>query len=360
MLAALGVGALLFLAGALAIVPIALFSGQQWAMLPAIVSLLPAATINLAAGYALGMKRVRYSTAINVAVTVVTLLFMIAGLLIAGRTASVAIVMWIAASFTVALVAGFGLLLHSRTLAGPDRIGAREFGVFAVKVGLVNLISLLNYRADLYIVALLTNPAELGMYTVAVSAAESLLVPTQVSALVTSPHIGSVDRATAARLTARCVRNNLIVALLVCGALFAFAHPIVRVLYGSAFTGVVPALRILLLGVVALSLGSPMSSYFTLKEGRPEVALWLAAGSAALCIGLSLILIPKIGMAGAATGSTAGYAVAQALAILYFQRETRTPLRTILIPTAEDFALYRSFLARMVADGRQLLHPAAR
>ena len=352
LLPAFTTAALFLLAGAIAIVPIALFSGQRWTLIPALASLPAAALVNLAAGYAIGIKRVRYSTSVNVAVTVLTLGLMAFGLFAVARSAAVAIVVWIAANTLVGVMAIAAVVWHARRLHGTDVVSTREFGLFSVKVGFVNLVSLLNYRADLYIVALLTSPAALGMYTVAVSAAESLLVPTQVTALVTSPHIGSLEPKAAAALTARCVRNNVLIALVVCGVLFALAHPIVRLLYGAPFLPMVGALQILLVGVFAMSLGSPMSSYFTLKLGRPEVPLWLAGASAAVCIGTSLALIPSLGMYGAAIGSSVAYIAGQAAAIWYFGRTAHIGARSMLLPTREDLATYARFFARLLSDIR--------
>jgi O-antigen/teichoic acid export membrane protein len=345
------------LVGAVAIVPIAFLAGERWAAWPAIVSLPAAAAVSLCTGYAIGVKRVRHATTLSVAVTVATFILIACGLFLIGRTASVAIVMWIVANTLVALAATVAMLWHARTLEGNEVPTTREFLHFSVRVGLVQLISLLNYRADLYIVAIMTTPAALGIYTVAVSAAESLLVPTQVAALVTSPHIGSLDREAAALLAARCVRNNVLVAAAVCGLIFVCSMPIVRLLYGAAFLGVVPALRILLIGVFALSLGSPISSYFTLKLGKPEVALWLAGGAAAICLSISIALVPSLGISGAATGSTVAYIAGQAAAIWYFTRTTGLSWRTLLIPTRAEAALYAQFALRVFRDARATLGP---
>jgi O-antigen/teichoic acid export membrane protein len=343
---------LFLLAGAIAIVPIALFSGQHWALLPALASLPASAAVSLASGYAVGIKRVRYSTSVNVAVTLVTLALMAAGLFLVARSYVVAIAVWILANTLVGIIAVAAVVVHARTLKGNEPVGTGEFARFSAKIGMANLVSLLNYRADLYIVALLTSPAALGMYTVAVSAAESLLVPTQVTALVTSPHIGSLEPHDAALLTARCVRNNVLIAFVVCGLLFALAHPIVQLLYGAAFLPMVLALQILLIGVFAMSLGSPMSSYFTLKLGRPEVPLWLAGASAVVCIGTSFALVPHIGIYGAAIGSSVAYIAGQAAAIWYFGQTARIGARTMLLPTREDVRLYGRFLARLLRDIR--------
>lgn len=343
--------------GTLLLVPIALITRQSWTLLPAILSLPASAAVNLAAGYALGVKRVRFSTAVNVVVTALTLLMMGGAFLALGASPSVAIAVWIAASSMVGLVAIVAVALHTRALAGDEHVGVAQYMRFSFKVASVNVVTLLNYRADLYIVALLASTATLGMYTVAVSAAESLLVPTQISALVTSPHIAGMELRAAGLLTARCVRNNLMIAALICGALFALAAPIVRALYGAPFVPLVPGLRILLLGVLALSLGSPISSYFTLRRGRPEVALWLASTSAVICIALALVFVPRLGMVGAAIGSTAGYTVGQAIALWYFSREARVPLRALLVPTPADLHTYSQFATRLLQDGRRIFRP---
>ena len=352
---ALGVGALFLVGSGVAVLPIALLGGERWTLLPALASLPGAAAVNMAAGYALGIKRVRYSTGINVAVTVATLALMAAGLFFVARSAQVAIAVWIVASTLVGLAAIAFVVFHARRLNGTDSVSAMEFGRFALKVGFVNLVSLLNYRADLYIVALLTSPASLGMYTVAVSAAESLLVPTQVTALVASPHIGSLEQKAAAVLTAKCVRHNVVIALVVCGLLFIVAEPLLRLLYGEAFLPAAGALQILLLGVFAMSLGSPMSSYFTLKLGRPEVPLSLAGASAAICIGMSLALVPTLGIYGAAIGSSAAYIGGQIAATWYFRRTTALGARDLLLPTRADLAVYRQFLGRLLRDSRAFL-----
>jgi len=344
------VSALAFVAAGAAVVgAIALASGQLWAALPAIASLPSAAAINFVTGYVVGVKRVRYASTLTVAMNVGTFVLMAAGLLAVGRTPSVAIAVWIVASTLISFAALAAVVLHARRLTPSEPVSVIEYLRFTGKVGVVSLISLLNYRADLYIVAWMAPAATLGMYTVAVSAAESLLVPTQVAALVTSPHVGGLDLQAAGQLTARCVRNNFLVAAVVCGVIFALAQPIVHLLYGSAFLPLVPALRVLLLGVFALSLGSPMSNYFTLKLGKPEVAMVFASISAAVCIAVSIVLVPRLGMLGAAIGSTAAYALGQAVATVYFSRMAHIPIQTILVPTLGDLTAYRDLLRLRMA-----------
>lgn len=347
---------ILTLAGAAAVVPLAYFSGASWTVVPALIALVPASAICSGMGYAMGTKRVRSSMSMNVITTFATLALVGAGFVLAGHRPSVAIAAWLAANILVGAGIVVWIAVRSRELQGDERVTLGEYLRFCLKIGGVNLVSLLNYRADLYLVALLTNPAVLGVYTIAVSAAEALLTPTQVAALVASPHIGSMDLPAAGRLAARCVRNNLLVAAVVCGAIYVLAEPAIRLLYGRAFVAGVPALHVLLAGVLALSLGSPISTYFTLKLGRPEVALWLASGSAAICIGTTLALLPRMGMLGAAIGSSAGYTAGQAVAIWYFSRASGISPREMLLPTLEDVSFYFGYARRVARGGRRFLH----
>ncbi|HTU80838.1 MAG TPA: polysaccharide biosynthesis C-terminal domain-containing protein [Candidatus Acidoferrales bacterium] len=337
---------LLVVGGSVAVAIVALISRTPWAGIAAIVSLPAVAATNLVTGYVTGIKRIRFATTLTFATTLATFALMAVGLFLVARSAWVAIVVWIVATTLVAIVAYAVMLVHARSLDAGEPVPFRGFLNMTAKVGATNFVSLLNYRADLYIVAVLLPPAALGLYTVAVSAAESLLVPTQVAALVTSPHIGGLERSRAAALAARCVRNNMLASTVVCAALFAIAPWIVGLLYGQAFLPLVPALRILLLGVVALSLGSPISSYYTLKLGKPEIPLVLAGLSAAICISVTVLLVPHLGLSGAAIGSTVAYIGGQGLGIAYFGRMTGLRWTTVLIPTLDDLRLYYDFARR--------------
>jgi O-antigen/teichoic acid export membrane protein len=350
--------AIMVVAAAAAVVPLTLLAGQRAAVIPAIAVLPSFALISLVSGYSLGIKQVRFSSTVNTLQTLFTVVAMMIAFAIAQRTPGVAIAAWVCGTSIAGLISLWYILFNARRdLRGGDTVGFREYWRFCLKVTSVNIVALLNYRADVYIVALFLPPAALGMYSIAVAGAESLLVPTQVAALVTSPHIGSMELREAALLTARCVRHNMLISMVICVPLFFFAGPVVRILYGPKFLPLVPSFDILLAGVFVLALSSPISSYFTLKLGRPQIPLRLATISAVICIGVTLLLVRAHGIAGAAIGSTAGYFVGQALGLWYFERRAHIGARLMLLPTISDLRIYWSFLVRVLQDGRRLLRP---
>jgi len=355
---ALGCAALWIAVAAVALVPLALFS-SHWTLLPALAVLPAMASLNLASGYSLGIRKVRYSSVIVASQNLLTICAVAFAIFLVGANAHIAIAGWIVGTTLAGAIAlGYVLLDARARTAGDGHVGFAEFTKFCMKASSVYVVTLLNYRADMYVVALMLSPAALGMYGIAVTVAETLLLPTQAAAFVASPHIATLEPSESALLTSRCVRNNLLIAAAMCALLFVFAQPILGLLYGKAFLPAVPAFDVLLIGVLALSIGSPVSTYFTLRAGRPQIAMWLGSLSAAVCLATSIALIQHYGMVGAAIGSTAGYVAGQFAGLWYFARRAHVSARTMLIPTATDLHAYASFAARIAEDGRRLFQAA--
>lgn len=353
---ALSLTTLIFVAGgSLAVLGVAFFSHELWAAPAAIASLPATATIAAVRGYVTGIKRVRYVASISLTLALVTFVLTAVGLFLIQRSPLVAIVAWVASTTVVGTVAWIAMLVHARTLEPGEPLHLRRFLAMTLKGGATALVSLLNYRADLYIVAIMLSTRDLGLYSVATSAPQALLFPAQVAATVTSPHIGGLDRHAAAALAARCSRHSMLISLVICAAVFALAPEIIGIFYGPSFLPMVPALRVLLVGVVALALAGPISSYYTLKLAKPEIPLALAGISAAICIAGTIVLIPLFGIVGAASASTGAYIIAQILALFYFKRSTGVGFKALLVPTSVDLRIYLDFLGRVRQDGARLL-----
>jgi O-antigen/teichoic acid export membrane protein len=334
---------LFIVVGAMASVVVAALTHNLWSCVPAMLALPGPAALTVVYGYAVGTHRVRINTSLALVSTVLMALFMVAAFAIAGGTPATSITAWVVSSDVLAVAILIWMFRDSRKLA-YEGVRLREYVTYALRTGAVNVVALLNYRADVYIVAIFGGPTLLGMYTLAVAAAETLLTATQVTSVVTSPLVGSMDQEAAAELTARCVRHNVIVASVCCGALSIAAPFVVHLLYGAAFLPMVPALRVLLLGVFALSLGSPMSTFFTLRLGKPEVSLILASISATICIVVSVLLVPRMGLIGAAIGSTLAYILGQSAAIAYFGMISGISASRMLIPRFRDLVVYGEIL----------------
>lgn len=330
---------LFVLAGAAGVTVLGILEHRSWTILPAVVALFPTALVIIATGYSIGMHRVRYANYFGVLGSLSGLVMMASGLILIGKNATVAIEMWIASTTLTAAVAATFLLVSSRRLEGSP-VSVRAYTIFAIKSGLTNLVSVLNLRIDVYIIAALTSPATLGIYTVAVAGAEALKILTLILSQTAAPRIGSSPEVESARFTAKCIRNNLLIAFIPCAGIIVLCPWILRILYGANFLPGVGALQILSIGIFASAPSSLFSAFYTLKLGRPLISLWNCAFSAAICFALSFMLIPRLGMNGAAAASTISYVASQLLFLWIFRRDTGLSISTVLFVQRDDFTLF--------------------
>jgi O-antigen/teichoic acid export membrane protein len=334
---------LFILAGAALTVAIGLSNRQLWALLPALVYLPFYALLTIVSGYCIGRNQIRFGGLLNVAVPFITLASVAAGFLLFGRTAHVAVLGWLCGTVVTAVCAVAITIRYVR----PDRSAAiqtRDFVRFAAKAGTLNMVTVLNYRIDVYIVAMIAPLATLGLYSVAVAGAEAAVALAHSFSLAMQPRVGSLDRTGAAIFTARCSRSNLLFAALLCTLVALIAGPAVKVVFGIAFLPVVPVLRVLLIGVVALSVGTVLTNYFLLNTGRTLVPLSAGAFSALICAIVSLILVPRIGMMGAAIGTATSYVLSQIINIYWFCRESGIKPVNVLFIDGTDVDLYKRMI----------------
>jgi O-antigen/teichoic acid export membrane protein len=328
--------------GCLAATAIAILNRHTWAAIPAMLYLPCSAALSLVSGYWVGRDRMKTLSVVNVSTVLATLACVGIALVVLGRTPWAAICGWLVGQ---ALVAVWAIVLVLRDAREPGQpVGVLEYVRYAAKAGSLNMMTLLSYRVDVFVVAAFAPLAVLGLYTVAVAGAESTLTLTHTISFVTAPRIGAIDRRAAAEFAARCTRSTLVFATLLATIIAFLAPLVVHLLFGARFLPLVPALRVLLVGVVALSTGGVITNYFMLNRGMVYVPLTTWGISAAISAGLSLLLVPRLGMIGAAVSVASAYVVGQVAAVVCFSRDTGLhPLRLLIIER-EDVVFYRRLL----------------
>jgi O-antigen/teichoic acid export membrane protein len=320
----------------LAVVVLSAVQHALWSAIPAAISLIPTALIAIATGYYYGTHRVIDANRVGSILTPTTaLVSMSVGLFLIGANAGVAIAMWVIANFIAAALAFAMIWTDARKLPRAHTAFMPYFR-FAVKLGATQVLTLLNFRVDAYIVSVLTGPATLGIYTVAISAAEAMKINTMTLSRASAPRVASATTTESARLTALYSRANVVVAAISAIAIILVAPWALRFLYGSTFVEGTLPLRILAVGMLAMAPAELLSNFYTLRLGKPMVSFWNAGLSGSICAALSLALIPSFGMNGAAAASTAGYAAGMLSMLRLFARDTGLSARSLLVFTRED------------------------
>lgn len=203
---------------------------------------------------------------------------------------------------------------------------------FVAVIGATNLLSLLNYRATLFLLERQGGLAEAGVYSVALQVAELLWLLSSAVTVSAYHRIGAPDAAQAAATTLRAVRFNLGATLAAAPLLYLAADWALPRVLGPAYAAALQPLALLLPGIAGYAAASSLSAYYTHHLGRPQ---W-SAGIAGLSLGLTLLIaawsIPRFGAAGAALATSLAYTLAIAVALRAFLRDAGLGWGALLRP----------------------------
>lgn len=257
----------------------------------------------------------------------------------AGLVGAVLTQTGIVAIVTVWLVAR----VHRRA---PLRLGvdgelARGMLSFGGKSYLQTLASTLHFRIDQYMIAYLLDPAQVGYYAIAVNLTNLLLKVPDATGTVLFPRLAAAGEREAHQATTRACRYTLLVTVGMAVAYALFGPAAIRLLYGERFEASIAPLRLMLPGIVMISLYLILTRNFT-SRNRQQVNLVAAFAALAINVGLNWVLIPHWGIAGAALSTAVSYSVAALILLWVFVRESgQSVADTVLVRWADVSGLVR-------------------
>jgi len=298
--------------------------GPRIALL-ATLALVPNVLWQTVSGVLLGMARVRLWNYIQLLPPLLTVLGM--GVFVVALDFEVegAVGAWALAN---GLTAAFALVAAHRAwrpLGVPNVVDpvSRALARFAIAMGAVQVINLVSYRAELFVLRHYESLREVGIYSIAMQAAEAMwLVAGAIATAVTAPAVHESEER-AAELVKGSARRALLLTggvALVVGIAAPFLIPL---LFGSDFSDAVVPLAVLLPGVVAYAPVTVLVVYLSVRRGRPRLSLLVSVVALIVTTAAAVALIPPFGTTGAALASAAGYLVGGALAWFLFLRLSR-------------------------------------
>jgi O-antigen/teichoic acid export membrane protein len=256
-----------------------------------------------------------------------TFLPVFAALWAAGFRDGALIVLSLLASRLITAMIG-GLRLWRRGFfRGGGRIDlalGRKIWLFAIRGQVGNVMLLVNLRFDFVIVDVLAGPAALGIYAVASKYAEVLRQPSDAIMWVAYPRFargGGAAPVAAARTAMRRAGFSVAAAAIPLAALSVVVIPL---LFGAAFASAVLPACILLIGLAGEGVAAVAIAYLY-GHGMPGKASTGVGVGVAVTVVLDLVLIPKMGIVGAAVASTAAYLCTTLACVAFFVMQSRPP-----------------------------------
>jgi O-antigen/teichoic acid export membrane protein len=297
----------------------------------------------------IGLNRIRERSLLVVLNQFATLVLAVVFLSVFPATAQIGMLA-VLTGIVIALVVARIFLRRHLDLRREDR---PELGKMkkALNLGfrgqLGNVATYFTYRLDVFIVNYYLNTAAVGLYAVGVMVSEAIWQVPNAAAMALVPRTAREQgQQSGAEFTCLICRQVLAMALLgavVVAVLSVWAIPAV---FGESFRGSVAVVWWILPGTVALAASKVMCADL-MARGMPEYSSIFAFVTLSVTVVLDLLLIPKMGIRGAALASSAAYLINSTLVAFVLRRKLGVTWKALLVPSISELAPFRQVWDRV-------------
>jgi len=254
-------------------------------------------------------------------------------------------------SLQIVLVLAFLRAKHGLTWARPRWHRLRDLFLFGVHYYVGKLSNVLNARVGTLILGMMPNVSRgaIGLFdTAAQLSTKTMILPNTLS-LVLMPRVSS-DKEGRPALVAQSSRLILLFSSVILFLIGLFAPTLIVLLFGREFQAAANLVRIIVIGVLVRSAAKVFVPYL-LSRGRPLLASLAVALGMATTLGLLLLLLPRIGILGAAIAMAANYFISSAFLTLCFSRLSGISLFQLVRFRRSDWAFLTDLLRRIRRKG---------
>jgi len=269
------------------------------------------------------------------------------GILVAARAGldvKTALLLQAATNAAGAILAAFLLVnrhgcrlvsLHWSQLLRSIGYGARFY--------LGKLCSMANVQLGSIILAFAAvERSELGLFAAASAMASRLWMVSESLQVAMLPR-SAADPAGQSRLIAQVTRLCLALSLAITVLVLLFSRPLIALILSPRFLPVLLPFQLLLPGVVIRVIPKILVAYFN-GINRPGINSWAMGITAALNIGLMVLLLPRWGLSGVAVSMSTAYALEAAILGVAFCRLSGVRAAELLLPERNDWEAIRRTL----------------
>lgn len=270
-----------------------------------------------------------------------------------GRLTTHSLMLFWIIGLSVSSLYWMGVLMRS-SLSGPqwDRASLRKQFFYGRNSYIYNAAHMLNFRLDMFLVAYFLRAEHVGWYALATSITEALLyLPKALSNVVLTE--------TATEVKDSIKSNHHLVykgIILIIGAAIVgiaiLAPFLIPQIFSASFTPSVAPLLLLLPGSLAMALGI-IAAYHLFGLGKSAQPSLAALVTTAVTVILDLLLIPMLGIQGAALASSIAYIAFLSICLHFVIIENKTNVKSLLIPTKQDMAMLLRIIKKVWPYGHQ-------
>lgn len=214
------------------------------------------------------------------------------------------------AAFLAFIIGGYWLFLY-RPRSSVVHIVSKETHRLWLKsaavLGLVSGLQVFNANADLVMLGMFREPADVGIYKVSTTIAGAASFVLASLNVVIMPQVVMFleqnDRSSLQAIVSKTARLSFLAAIVITAILIFSGRPVLRLAFGPEFISAYWPIIILLIGNSVNAFFGPVALVLNMAGQEKETLRGVAAGAVVNVI-LNLLLIPILGGLGAAVAST--------------------------------------------------------
>ncbi|MCX6246922.1 MAG: polysaccharide biosynthesis C-terminal domain-containing protein [Bacteroidetes bacterium] len=260
-------------------------------------------------------------------------------------------------SYLFAFFASLILILKSfkkKDITGSGKV-IRDLVRLGSVMQLGNILQFLNYRLSYYFIEFFLSRAAVGVYSVGVQLSESIWLIAKSIHLVQYSRISNEkDENYAARLTLNLVKVSFILTLISLVIIMVLLQLFFTLIFKPEFDQVPVIMYILATGILTFSISIILSPYFS-GMGKPIHNTISAGIGLVFTLVLSLVLIPRMKLPGAALAATAAYIASTLYQFIVFVKMTKVKPSDFLL-RKEDVLVVGKEIRKMIASSRITRH----
>jgi O-antigen/teichoic acid export membrane protein len=282
-------------------------------------------------------------------------LVLVAGLRLFDRldpVTAVTSVLIVMALTGIALTAAVGHEIGMSPLVptAPLRL-ARIAVVTGLKLHMSSLALYLNLQLDLLLVSALMNSRSVGLYSLAATLAAGVFVATSTIAVSALQVQTDAEEGAAVDYTIEFTQQIFGISVVVATMMALAAYPFITIVYGDEWAASVPPFVILAAAAIGLAIESPTRNLL-IRIGRPGAISAAAAAALGVNIVGNVVLIPQVGIIGAALASVMSYWTAALLMVWLVCQSTGVRMRRVMRPKLSETASRVAAILRLSSSAR--------
>lgn len=286
----------------------------------------------------LGTKRIHFINFLTLLYSLLPLALLILLWLATHRTLTAAMYAWTASIVIVSLIAVIKVLQNKAWPLGFSMTYMKEGLSFGLRSHGSSFCDAVSSRIDYLFIASFLGVQELGYYVISVSMAEILLsIPEAVFKPFLPIHL-HLDREDAKNFAPIVIRHLLFIMIFVCAITAIFGKLLIWVLFGREFLPAYHSMLWLLPGIMCLSIYNLLKIDMYSRNLPGRVSLFSIVALVFNVIS-NLILIPHLGIVGAAMSYSFSYGLSSLFLLRQFVQSSQSSYRNVLLIKGSDLAL---------------------